>query len=208
MPLPNRVTPDGKIVAAPQRGTMLGNRGGAFHTPQQTIEGRLWHSKQWICCVLAFKNRRREVMQPRRYTELFFLDEATALAAGHRPCFECRRDAAMDFALRWSKLRGGMARAVAGDMDKALHAERLDGQGNKRLHQAEMAQLPDNTFIRWNGQFTRITGPALQVWSFDGYGPPLHRPDDAGRVDVLTPPSIVAVLGDGYRPLLHKSAAS
>ena len=94
MPLQNRVVPDGRIIVSPARGTMMGNRGGVFHTLEQTLARKHWHSKQWICCVLDFKNRRRQLMQPRRYTELFFLDEATALSAGHRPCFECRRAAA------------------------------------------------------------------------------------------------------------------
>ena len=91
MPLQNRVTPTGEIIATTARGTMMGNRGGAFHTAAQTLTHRRWKTKAWICCVIEFKGRHRVVMSPNRYTELFFLDEATALAAGHRPCFECRR---------------------------------------------------------------------------------------------------------------------
>ena len=98
MPLQNRVTPEGEIIATPHRGLLMGNRGGAFHLPDQTLGPRRWATRQWIACVLEFKGRHREVMRPNRYTELFFLDEATALAAGHRPCFECRRSDAERFA--------------------------------------------------------------------------------------------------------------
>jgi hypothetical protein len=106
MPLQNRVTPEGEIIATPHRGLMLGNRGGAFHLPSRTIGHRRWATRQWIACVLEFKGRHRAaMMQPNRYTELFFLDEATALSAGHRPCFECRRRDAEHFAALWGQIR-------------------------------------------------------------------------------------------------------
>lgn len=207
MPLQNRVMPDGTIVAAPSRGTLIGNRGGAFHKADQTLEAKHWHSKQWICCVLEFKNRHRDVMQPRRYTELFFLDEATALGAGHRPCFECRRAAALDFATRWNEVRGKTGRASAGDMDDVLHSERLEAKGKKRTYRAHLDHLPDHVFIRHQGCIARITGQTLHVWSLDGYGAHLPRPTGIA-VEVLTPPSIVTVLGAGYVPVLHSSATS
>ena len=207
MPLQNRVLPDGAIVAARQRGMMMGNRGGAFHRPDQTLLARHWHSKQWICCVLDFKGRRRQVMQPRRYTELFFLDEATALAAGHRPCFECRREAATDFAMRWNAVRGKTGRAIADDMDRVLHAERLDERGKKRSYVAEIASLPDHVLIRTAANISRIAGTHVQDWTLDGYGVLQPRPSH-GLVEILTPPAIVAVLGSGYVPVLHTSAAS
>jgi hypothetical protein len=207
MPLQNRVLPDASIVACPQRGTMMGNRGGAFHRCDQTLQAKHWHSRQWICCVLAFKGRRREVMQPRRYTELFFLDEATALAAGHRPCFECRRAAATDFATRWNAARGRSGRAIADDMDRILHAERLDQSGHKRTCVAEIDSLPDHVIIRFEGGIARVAGDQLQDWSLDGYGASRPRPSRT-RVEILTPPSIVTVLGAGYAPVLHRSAAS
>ena len=100
MPLQNRVTPFGELVAVPARGTLFGNRGGRFHTDAKTLSARRWASRQWICCMLDFKGRQRDVWG-RFYTELFFLDEPTVLAAGHRPCFECRRKDAEKFAEQW-----------------------------------------------------------------------------------------------------------
>ena len=206
-PLQNRVLPDGSIVATRARGTMMGNRGGAFHTDIQTLGARHGHSRQWICCVLEFKNRHRQVMQPRRYTELFFLDEATALAAGHRPCFECRRTAALDFAARWNICRRETGRATADHMDRILHAERLDQNGAKRIHKATIETLPDSTFFRHSGGVARTAGRYIQAWSLGGYGKHLPRPKGI-EVEVLTPRSIVAVLGAGYVPVLHTSATS
>ncbi len=206
-PLQNRVTPDGEIVAVAARGTMLGNRGGAFHTSSQTLLNKHWHSKQWICCILDFKQRRRMVMQPRRYTELFFLDEATALSAGHRPCFECRRAAARDFAFRWNAVRGLSNRAMANDMDRVLHLERLKGDGTKRTHRVAIDNLPDHTFVRVDGRISRLTGAHMQFWSCDGYTSSEVRSRGVD-VDVLTPPSIVAVLRAGYSPVLHTSATT
>ena len=207
MPLQNRVLPDGSIVAVPQRGLLMGNRGGVFHDDRQQLRLKHWHSKQWICCLLAFKGRRRELMQPRRYTELFFLDEVTALAAGHRPCFECRRAAATDFAERWNAIRGVSGRAVAADMDQVLHAERVGANGAKRVHAMPASRLIDHVIVRSEGGFARVAGRKLQVWSMDGYG--ATSPLDLHRTyEVLTPPSTLAVLGAGYRPVLHTSAAS
>ncbi len=207
VPLQNRVRPDGEIVAVASRGTMMGNRGGAFHTAEQVLLPRHWHSRQWICCVLDFNGRRRQVMQPRRYTELFFLDEATALAAGHRPCFECRRAAADHFAHCWNAVRKLRGRARAAQMDRALHAERTDRQGRKRSHVASLDALPDHSLIRHGAGFARVGGGHLQIWTFDGYGALEDRPQ-GHHVEVLTPPSIVAVLGAGFVPMLHKSAAT
>lgn len=208
MPLQNRVMPDGQIVVSPARGTMMGNRGGVIHTAERALARKHWHSKQWICCVLDFKNRRRQLMQPRRYTELFFLDEATALSAGHRPCFECRQAAANDFATRWNGLLGKPGRAKADDMDHVLHAERLAGAGIKRTHQAIIDDLPNDALILdVQGHTARIAGAMLQSWSLDGYGPTVPKPQGI-TVEVLTPPSIVAVLGVGYVPVLHTSATS
>ena len=128
MPLRNRVTPFGELVAIPERGTMLGNR-GILHDERREIV-RTSHVRRWICCVLEFKGIRRTVMKPRSYTELFFLDEATALAAGHRPCFECRRRAALDFQSAWVKALGGPA--MADDMDRVLSVDRRV-RGSRRV---------------------------------------------------------------------------
>ena len=125
MPLQNRVRPDGEIEAVRARGTMMGNRGGCFHREDKTLKPRRWSSRQWICCVLSFKARRRRVFSPGLYTELFFLDEATALAAGHRPCFECRRADAVRFAATWAEAHALEASPRASDIDAVLHAERI-----------------------------------------------------------------------------------
>src|SRR6516162_10918638 len=140
MPLQNRVDPFGELLAVPARGTLFGNRGGRFHTDAKTLTARRWVSRRWICCVLDFKGRRRDVWG-RFYTELFFLDEPTALAAGHRPCFECRRKDAEAFAAMWRKAKRLPARPYADEMDVVLHHERLDGR-TKRLHRLRIDDLP------------------------------------------------------------------
>jgi hypothetical protein len=210
MPLQNRVTPTGEIIATPHRGLMLGNRGGCFHLPDQTLKSRRWATKQWIACVLEFKGRRRKLMQPNRYTELFFLDEATALAAGHRPCFECRRADAQHFAALWSKAHRLLEAPRAGAMDDILHPERVEPRGAKRTHTAAMAGLPDGAFVLHaaGGGHKRaylVDAYRLLAWSPAGYEKAISRPAQP-LIEVLTPPSIVAVLSAGYRPMLHPSA--
>ncbi len=204
MPLQNRVTPSGDIVAASARGTMMGNRGGALHDTKQTLGNRRWVSRQWIACRLAFNDRRRQVMSPNRYTELFFLDEATALAAGHRPCFECRHADAVRFATIWGRLRGWSRRATATEMDAVLHAERLTPDGSKRTCPLPVATLPVGTMIHWNGENCAVVRPRrIAAWSLDGYGTSTTCLKPDLQVDVLTPPSIVAVMGAGFLPQLH-----
>lgn len=211
MPLQNRVTPAGDIVATPHRGLMMGNRGGAFHLPNRTLGSRRWASRQWIACVLAFKGRHRSaMMQPNRYTELFFLDEATALAAGHRPCFECRRRDAESFAMLWAQTLNWPAPARAAEMDLTLHAERVGRHGQKLTFTAQLGSLPVGAFVRLpNGSEPPgylVQEDRLLAWSPAGYASP--RPLNRRRqVEVLTPPSIVAVLSAGYRPMLHPSAS-
>ena len=195
MTLQNRVTPLGEIVALSVRGTMMGNRGGRIHDPQtRTLLKRRFASKQWICCVLDFKGRHRPVMQ-RGYTELFFLDEVTALAAGHRPCFECRRSDAIRFADAFARGNGYLERPSAPQMDAILHAERLDG-GKKRLHEMP-ADLPDGAMVL-DGEtiLARRDGIWLR-WTPEGYLPASRAPANARLV---TPPSIVAALAAGYQP--------
>lgn len=208
MPLQNRVLPDGTLVVSPRRGTMMGNRGGAFHDANQRLRQRHWCTRQWICCLLEFGGRRRDVMQPGRYTELFFLDEATALAAGHRPCFECRRTAANEFARLWhQRLGGATGRTRAADIDAQLHLERTDNHGASRIWRASTHALPSGSMIRHDGGFALVVAHGIRPWSLDGYGPLIAVPHDA-MVDVLTPPSTVAVLGAGYVPVLHNTAAT
>jgi hypothetical protein len=198
MPFQNRVDPFGELIADPARGLLFGNRGGRFHGDDRTLGRRRFASRQWICCVLSFKDRQRNVWG-RGYTELFFLDEVTALAAGHRPCFECRRRDALAFA---GAFPGGPLRAPA--MDRVLHAERLDGRG-KRTHRRDVDALPDGAMLRRGNAAFAVRGNRLLPWTPSGYGAALARPH--GEVlDVLTPLSIVAVLAAGYRPLWHPSA--
>jgi hypothetical protein len=200
MPLQNRVDPFGNLFAGPARGTLIGNRGGKFHTDDQKLSSRRWVSRQWICCVLAFNNRQRDIWG-RFYTELFFLDEVTAFAAGHRPCFECRRKDAENFAALFSRQR---KRASAPAMDKVLHAERLDSKA-KRLHRRKLDELPDGAMIALGGDALALRGTRLLRWTPQGYADSQQRPR-AKQVDMLTPPSIIAVLKAGYRPLWHASA--
>src|SRR5947199_10707069 len=149
MSLQNRVTPFGDLVAVASRGLFMGNRGGRFHRDDRTLGARHWVSRAWICCVTQFKGRHRAVWE-NGYTELFFLDEPTALAAGHRPCFECRRRDALAFAEYWRKARKLRRRPRAAEMDDVLHRERLNGRA-KRLHRRKIETLPDGALIAIDG---------------------------------------------------------
>ena len=203
MPLQNRVDPFGELFATPARGTMFGNRGGRIHTDDKKLTRRRWASRQWICCVLDFKGRQRDVWG-RYYTELFFLDEVTALAAGHRPCFECRRKDAEDFAERWRRAFALEARPYAPEMDERLQAERLDGRA-KRIHRRKLDDLPDGAMIAQEGQAYAVRGASLLHWTPKRYDGRQRRPQGM-TADVLTPPSILAVLASGYQPSWHPSA--
>ncbi len=203
MPLQNRVSPFGELFATPARGTLFGNRGGRFHTDAKTLTARRWTSRQWICCVLDFKDRQRDVWG-RYYTELFFLDEPTALAAGHRPCFECRREDAEVFAEAWRKAHRLRTRPYADTMDEVLHRERLNGRA-KRLHRRNIDALPDGALIVLDGAASAVRGGALLHWTPEGYDRRRRRPRGV-VVDVLTPPAILAVLSAGYRPRWPPSA--
>jgi hypothetical protein len=205
MPLQNRVTPFGELIAVPARGTLFGNRGGRFHTDAKTLTARRWASRQWICCVLDFKGRQRDVWG-RFYTELFFLDEPTALAAGHRPCFECRRKEAEAFAEHWRAAHRLRRRPYAIEMDEVLHGERLRGR-TKRLHRRNIDALPDGAFVALAGDAFALRGDRILRWTPQGYDAQKPRPR-RGRVDVLTPPAIVAVLAAGYDPRWHTSATA
>jgi hypothetical protein len=203
MPLQNRVTPFGELFTTAARGTFMGNRGGRFHSDAKTLTVRRWASRQWICCVLDFKGRQRNVWG-RYYTELFFLDEPTALAAGHRPCFECRRKEAQAFAAGWQEARGLSVPPKAGEMDDVLHAERLQGRA-KRMHRCGVDALPNGAFIALEEGTFAVRGDALLRWTPQGYGERRQRPRGT-NLDVLTPPAILAVLSRGYQPHWHSSA--
>jgi hypothetical protein len=203
MPLQNRVTPFGDLIADPARGLFMGNRGGRIHTAGRTLGPRRFASRQWICCRLEFNGRQRAVWGD-SYTELFFLDEVTALAAGHRPCFECRRAEARAFAAALAKGLHQSPPPSAGEIDDILHAERLDRRA-RRLHRRSLAALPDGATIAREGAAYAVRGARLLRWTPTGYVSAEPRPGRAA-VDVLTPPAILAALAAGYRPQWHPSA--
>ena len=200
MPLRNRVTPLGELVATPERGLVYGNR-GRLHDEHGVIR-RQWQVRRWISCRLEFRGGRRAggPMPPGRYTGLFFLDEATALAAGHRPCAECRREDYRTFL----DLTGATA---ADALDRRLHADRLGDDGGRRMHERRAQELPDGVFVLLDGVPYLVLGDALLRWAPGGYAERRRRP--RGPVDVITPPTSQGVLASGWAgsmPLLHPSA--
>jgi hypothetical protein len=196
-PLQNRVDPFGELHAVAERGGLMGNRGGRLHRDDQTLSRSRWKNKHWLICVCEFKGRRRDVWG-RYYTELFFLDEPTALAAGHRPCFECRRPAAKAFIAAFP----GAPRGVEA-MDEALHRERVENR-RKPLWRARLGDLPDGAMIARDGRAYAVRADKLLPWTFAGYGAP--APLDPNAVaDVLTPASTVVALKGGYKPLWPES---
>ena len=199
MPLQNRVTPFGEIVAVPERGLFTGNRGIIHDPATRTLLRRRWTSKAWICCTLDWRGRRRVPMAQQGWTELFFLDEATAFAAGHRPCFYCRRERATAFRDAWAKARGTTP-PKAPEMDAVLHAERIEHR-RKKLH--PIGELPDGTMVAAGTEAYMSLGGRKRRWRLSGYG----APEDVAVDRLITPPSIVAAFAAGYRPALHPSAA-
>src|SRR5215470_8690690 len=202
-PLQNRVTPFGDVVAIAQRGLFIGNRGIIHDPATKTLLQRRWTTKAWLVCVLDYKGRHREVMGGRTWTELFFLDEATALAAGHRPCFYCRRRDAEAFRAAWATGNGAeLPRAPA--MDEVLHRERLDGRA-KRLHPltGPVAALPDGAMVAVGEAAFLIARGDPRSWSPAGYG---RADPDLREARLLTPPSTLRALAAGYGPVLHSTA--
>lgn len=206
MPLPNRVRPDGTLFATPARGLFYGNRGGRFHDPaSHAVPQRSYATAQWLCCVLSFKGRRRKLWG-RGYTELFFCDEVTALAAGHRPCMECRRSDALAFRAALVSGLGLPETPRFPEIDRMLDAERRDGRA-KRLHILPAAGLPDGAMIQLSpGEWLALRGNCALLWSPAGYLE--RRPRPSGEVEVLTPPTTLAALAHGYRAHWHPSAAA
>jgi hypothetical protein len=206
----NRVTPYGEVIRTSARGAFTGNR-GCLHDDQGNIR-RFYRGTRWIICVLVFKGRRRKLMQPGQYTELFFLDEATALAAGHRPCAECQRERFERFRTAWAA--GNPARASGGrpsavSLDDALQQDRIAADGRKMTYPAQLRDLPDGTFaaLEPDGEPYLVLGANLWHWTPAGYARPLPRPQDA-TVHVLTPRSVVAALAAGYPVQIDPSATA
>jgi hypothetical protein len=206
MPLQNRVTPLGELVADPARGLVYGNR-GCLHDETGRIRRR-YNGKRWIACRLRFQGwHRAPLLQPGRFTELFFLDEATAFAAGHRPCALCRRDDYSRLVAIWRELHPDQGGADA--IDAQLHAERLaPGTRGQLHHNTPLDELPDGAFVVGDDGPSLVLGAELLRWTPAGYG--ARKPRRAGRQALLiTPPSLVAVLRVGWRPLvplLHPTA--
>ena len=206
MPRPNRVTPFGELVAAAERGLVYGNR-GCLHDGEGQIRRR-YAGRRWIACRLEFRGwHRTPLLQPGRFTELFFLDEATAFAAGHRPCALCRSADFRRFVELWTVRHPGETKVDA--IDRRLHAERLDdARRGRRTHAAPYADLPDGAMVVVDHEPWLVRGRHLRRWSFGGYTD--RAPRKRGTADVLTPPSLVTVLAGGWSgevPLLHPSAA-
>jgi hypothetical protein len=201
--LQNRVTPLGELIADPARGLVYGNR-GCLHDAGGRVR-RHHATRRWIACRLEFRGwRRGPMMQAGRFTELFFLDDATALAAGHRPCALCRREDYRRLVAQLSELHGGSPGADA--IDERLHGERLDGD-RRRVHAMRGAELPDGCCVLVGGQPWMVAAGALRRWTPAGYAE--REPLGRARRDVLTPPSLLALLGTGWRPLvplLHPSS--
>ena len=213
MPLQNRVDPFGQIHAVPARGLFTGNRGVIHDPATRTLLGRRWTTKAWIVCECEFRGRRRQVMGRNTpsggagWTELFFLDEVTALAAGHRPCFYCRRESAVDFLRRFGQAFC-IAAPRAPQLDARLHAERTASGGPLTpVSRDDIRALPDGAMIGVGARCFARRGAGLREWHFDRYG----RPVDTGEplLDgalLLTPPTTLAVLAAGYAPRWHGSA--
>lgn len=195
-PLRNRVTPTGDLIATPRRGTMYGNR-GVLHDDDLVLVRR-HQVRRWIVCVLEFRARHRTVLQPRRYTELFFLDEAVALAAGHRPCAECRHADFQRFRTAWAVAHGLSVTPAADEIDRTLHPQRLLRDGARITEPSEFDRLPDGVFIRWRDDSWLWQAGLLHRWTPAGYAD--RREPFHGPVSVLTPPSTVATIRAGYHP--------
>lgn len=205
MPLQNRVTPFADIEAMPYRGLFTGNR-GCIHDDHRALRKQRWTSARWIVCLLEYKGVRRQVMKPGRWTELFFLDEAVAFSAGHRPCAFCRYEDYRSFIDTWAQASGQAARADT--LDAVLHHERLARMRGEQAWRLPVDELPDGAFVghpeKPTGAWLRLNGHMLE-WSHAGYVRAERWPDTEA-VEVLTPPSTLMVLRAGYQPVIHPTA--
>ena len=200
MTLQNRVLPTGDIIAQPWRGTLMGNR-GILHDDRQRLTKRRWQHPHWVTCRLRWKDWHRAVMQPRAYTELFFLDEPTALAAGHRPCGLCRHQDYTRFKHLFCQANGT---ATLAELDRLMQAHRVTRTRRQVRYQAQINDLPDGTFILWQDRPYLIWKRRFILFETGVYTEILNLPD--GPATVLTPAATVATLRRGYRPALHPSA--
>jgi hypothetical protein len=200
-PARNRVTPLGDIEAFPLHGAYTGNR-GILHRGREIV--RYHAHDSWVTCSLRFNGRWNEQWVPHRRTWLYFFDEAVSLAAGHRPCAECRWRNYKDFQAAWAGGSGSLPSAK--EMNRQLHAERLvRGTHQRRLHQLDTCDLPDGTFVLLDERPFLLVGDAAVEWTREGYAKRRRRPRD-GRVTAITPPSAINVLRAGYDPQIHQGA--
>jgi hypothetical protein len=205
--LQNRIDPWGRLHAVSARGSMLGNRGRLHNDARQIV--RQWDRLAWVTCDLEFSGRKRDVFGASTYSELFFLDEATAFAAGHRPCASCRRARYDDFKSRWLVAHGELASATTPsikDIDKLLHGERASHNGAKITYEALLSSLPLGAFVEYEGAAFLVWDRGLRRWSFSGYSSCQMQPSPSTRVRVLTPESVVRTFAGGLRPGVHPSA--
>jgi hypothetical protein len=215
-PLPNRVRPDGSLIASKSRGMFTGNR-GIIHDPDtRQLTGRRWTTPAWICCSLEWKGRRRDVWGRNRvgpdgtkgvgWSELFFLDEVTAFAAGHRPCHMCRNSDAKTFHSAFCAANGRMD---AAGKNRLLHTERWlsSHTGPTALSPTQLDDLPDAAMVQAAGRFLALKNAEALPWSFEGYGNPVGLAQISDSpVLLVTPPSIIGALREGYQPHWHVSA--
>lgn len=207
MPLQNRVDPYSKLHAVDSRGVWLGNR-GILHNEEKKVTSP-YKGKMWITCRLQFKGVKRPIFSPGSYSELFFLDEATAFSAGHRPCAECRRDRYNEFKSAWLSANPNLASSITPpitEVDKCLHAERVATGGAKVTYAAVLQTLPSGTFIELSGKPHLLWRGRLRPWTFAGYDVPPATPPGDTVVAVLTPASIVRMFASGFLPQVHESA--
>lgn len=207
MPLQNRVTPSGQLEAVSARGAWLGNRGILHDSEKQIVAP--WRHKAWVTCRIDVPGRHRTVFSPNTYSELFFLDEATAFSAGHRPCAECRRSRFLEFKAAWAAANPevGLTSPPVAQIDRILHAERAMRGGGKVTHVEQFGSIPPGTIIDWGGAPHLVWSGRLFPWSHHGYGRSLQAPPEHTPVPVLTPASIVAAFRHGLRPQVHESAS-
>jgi hypothetical protein len=205
--LQNRVNPHGDIIKTPARGAWLGNR-GQLHNKGKTILRPFKH-RAWIICLLQFKGRHRQVMAPNLWTELFFLDEATAFAAGHRPCFECRREDARRFKVAWllgNPEYGFQPNVLIGKIDEIIHRERISQDNIKITYETDISELPDGTFIEITNETYLLANKHIYKWTPAGYSEELPYPQNV-KVRVLTPRSVVNAFRYGYGPQIAIATA-
>ena len=202
MPLQNRVTPFGELIATEARGLLMGNRGRLHDAGHRIV--RYAQGRRWISCLTSFRGRRRTVMSPDSYTELFFLDEAVALAAGHRPCAECRHEDYVRFQHAWARAR--MGKTGADLMDQRLDTDRLVRPGARRTYREALSDLPDGAFVEIDGTAWLVWQGTLRAWSPAGYSE--RWPISRREVTVITPRCLVNVLRNDYSPIIHPSASN